>query len=48
MIMFKVVCKQTGLEGCRYYKTREEAEKAAAIRTALSHFQWVVKMVILR
>lgn len=48
MMMYKIVCKETGLEGCKYYKTKEEAEEVAAIRTALSRFHWVVKMVILR
>ena len=46
-IMYSIVC-ETGIIGIKYYKTFEEAETAAKIRTNLSGKKWMVKAVILR
>jgi len=48
MTMYKIVCKETGMEGMKYYNTYEEAAEAAELRTNLSRYHWIVKMVILR
>lgn len=46
-IMYSIVC-ENGIVGTKYYKTFEDAQTAAKIRTNLSGKKWIVKAVILR
>lgn len=47
MIMYKIVC-ENGIQGIKYYKTKEEAQDAADFRQRLSGKKWYVHAVVLK